>query len=106
MAKTLKREETLRITGNRDTVRYIGLYLANKYGEDYEVTWEVIRDYKDRSVVEITMKRKGYGRIPVQLMLRIHGLIDGFLMADKMHRFGAFEVTEDGLVFKSSFEIH
>lgn len=106
MAKTLRREETLRITGNRDTVRYIGLYLAHKYGEDYEVTWEPIKDYKDRSVVEITMKRKGYGRIPVQLMLRIHGLIDGFLMADKMHRFGAFETTESGLKIKASFEIH
>jgi hypothetical protein len=106
MAKTLRREETLRITGNKDTVSYIAMYLAHKHGEDYEVSWEHTRNYKDRSVMEITMRRKGYGRIPAQLMLRIHGFIDGFLMADKMHRFGAFETTESGLRIKSSFEIH
>lgn len=78
--------------------------IHERYREKYEVTSEITRHHSrlDKTTVELTMKKRAYGRIPVGEMLRLHGFIDGFMVGAKLERVIMWEEGLEDALTKSS----
>ena len=78
--------------------------LHERYREKYEVTscTTVHHSRLDKTTVELTFKKRAYGRIPVGEMLRLHGFIDGFMVGAKLERVIMWEEGLEDAITKSS----
>lgn len=104
MATTLRREETVRISGDTKRVMMLKDELHERYRDKYEIVSEVTNNSMrtGRSTVELTFKKRAYGRIAMGDMLRIHGFIDGFMVGGKLERVIMWEEGLEDAITKSS----
>ena len=104
MATTLRREETVRISGDTKRVMMLKDELHERYRDKYEIISEVTNNSLrlGRSTVELTFKKRAYGRIAMGDMLRIHGFIDGFMVGGKLERVIMWEEGLEDAITKSS----